>query len=330
MFGRISFNRKYWYLLSVVIFFLIYGGFSIINFDLVSVIFNDWWPVSITMILGSFVAGSTSLGGGAIAFPVLSKILMVDAVTAKQFSLFIQSVGMGLAAIAIISVKTPDYRWFFRHYLVGSLLGLSLGLIFLQFNLTLLKILMTSLFIVFGVSYSIALLSKKRASFLHRTRYKDELFLQFLLGIFAGVITSQLGSGADVLLFMIGVLRYRLPLKILVPTTVVIMAINAIWGSLMIVLLGQLNPDVIHMWIAAMPIVAIGAPLGTWFMRQVNQEVILGLTYALIGLECLTTILRLSLVKEELYFFIVSFFVSVALTIFLKRGLIIDLKGRDT
>ncbi len=53
------------------------------------------------MTFGSFVAGSTFLGGGAVAFLTLTKMLLVDPVTAKSFSLAIQSVGMTAASIYI-------------------------------------------------------------------------------------------------------------------------------------------------------------------------------------------------------------------------------------
>jgi hypothetical protein len=58
------------------------------------------WPVSVTMIFGSIIAGATSEGGGAIAFPVFTKILQIPASDAKIFSLAIQSVGMLAASIA--------------------------------------------------------------------------------------------------------------------------------------------------------------------------------------------------------------------------------------
>ena len=45
------------------------------------------WPVALTMVFGSFIAGATSEGGGAIAFPVFTKVLHVSPTDAKVFSL---------------------------------------------------------------------------------------------------------------------------------------------------------------------------------------------------------------------------------------------------
>ena len=56
------------------------------------------WEAAVTMIFGSIVAGGTSMGGGAVAFPVFTKVLQVLPHEAKVFSLAIQSVGMGAAS----------------------------------------------------------------------------------------------------------------------------------------------------------------------------------------------------------------------------------------
>jgi uncharacterized membrane protein YfcA len=54
------------------------------------------------MVFGSFVAGSTPQGGGAVAFPVFTKVLEVPADVARTFSLSIQAVGMVVASIIIV------------------------------------------------------------------------------------------------------------------------------------------------------------------------------------------------------------------------------------
>ena len=58
--------------------------------------------VSITMIFGALVAGATSEGGAAIAFPVLTLTMGVSPPIARDFSYLIQSVGMTSAAFSIL------------------------------------------------------------------------------------------------------------------------------------------------------------------------------------------------------------------------------------
>ena len=88
----------------------------------------DHWQVALTMTIGSMIAGATSLGGGAVAFPVFTKVLEIPPADAKAFSLAIQSVGMSAAAIAIIAHKiTVDWK-IIRWGSVGGLMGIWLGL----------------------------------------------------------------------------------------------------------------------------------------------------------------------------------------------------------
>ena len=70
-------------------------------------IIKDNWPVTLTMVFGSFIAGATSEGGGAVAFPVFTKVLHIAPQDAKIFSLAIQSIGM-VAAGATRSRETID------------------------------------------------------------------------------------------------------------------------------------------------------------------------------------------------------------------------------
>ena len=60
------------------------------------------WQISLTMVFGSMVAGGTATGGGAVAFPVFTKLLHIPPHDAKVFCLAIQSVGMSAAALTIL------------------------------------------------------------------------------------------------------------------------------------------------------------------------------------------------------------------------------------
>ena len=61
--------------------------------------------MSITMIFGAMVAGMTSEGGGAVAFPVMTLALHISPSVARDFSLGIQSCGMSAAAFTIFWMK---------------------------------------------------------------------------------------------------------------------------------------------------------------------------------------------------------------------------------
>jgi len=48
----------------------------------------------LTMVVGSIIAGMTSEGGGAVAFPVNSLLLHIETEVARDFSLMVQSCGL--------------------------------------------------------------------------------------------------------------------------------------------------------------------------------------------------------------------------------------------
>jgi uncharacterized membrane protein YfcA len=65
------------------------------------------WSVSLTMVFGSLAGGGTSEGGGAVSFPVFTKLLHVPANEARIFTYAIQSIGMGCASLSILYVRLP-------------------------------------------------------------------------------------------------------------------------------------------------------------------------------------------------------------------------------
>src|ERR1700727_1930717 len=72
-------------------------------------LFADW-KVALTMVFGSLVGGGTSEGGGAIAFPIFTKLLHIAPRDARNFSLAIQSIGMAAASLSILYLRIPIER----------------------------------------------------------------------------------------------------------------------------------------------------------------------------------------------------------------------------
>ncbi|KAI1708349.1 protein kinase domain-containing protein [Ditylenchus destructor] len=74
------------------------------------------YEMALTMILGATVAGATSEGGGAVAFPVMTLLLHIDSTVARDFSLMIQSCGMTSATFTILWMKV-QLEW---HSMIAS------------------------------------------------------------------------------------------------------------------------------------------------------------------------------------------------------------------
>src|SRR6516225_6832874 len=86
---------------------------------------SSHWPMSLVMILGSVVAGSTPMGGGTVAFPILVLAFKRSPASARDFAYIIQSVGMTSALVFMIGRKV----WLPGRLLAGSAFGSALGLI---------------------------------------------------------------------------------------------------------------------------------------------------------------------------------------------------------
>lgn len=242
------------------------------------------WISSLTMVLGSFVAGATPLGGGAVAFPVFTKVLGVTTGDAKTFSLMIQSVGMSFATLFFIA-RGIAINW----PLIARLLPLSgLGLLIgLNYDLDgpYLKVLFSILLLLCSL-----LLVRSQQSV--SNEWPKMTGLAYIIALGGGIISAYLGTGADTLLFFYLVYCLRMNAKYSIPTTVCFMACNSMIGSILLFFLHDLeqNQSVITTWFFAAPVVAIGAPLGGYIMSKLKDVHVLRFIKFLIVCEVLSTI----------------------------------------
>ena len=73
--------------------------------DLLATSFRQYYPLSIAMIFGSLIAGSTPLGGGVVAFPVSVLSIKFTPSQGRDFSLMIQSCGMAAASFLVLTKR---------------------------------------------------------------------------------------------------------------------------------------------------------------------------------------------------------------------------------
>ena len=89
--------------------------------------FPSRYLLSITMIFGATVAGMTSEGGGAVAFPVMTLALGIAPSVARDFSLMIQSCGMTAAAFTIFWMRIKLEKHSLIFCSTGAFAGMILG-----------------------------------------------------------------------------------------------------------------------------------------------------------------------------------------------------------
>lgn len=251
--------------------------------------------IMFTMLFGSFVAGSTSLGGGAVAFPVFTKLLSIPSDTALVFSLAIQSIGMSSAMLIIFLTKIPiSKKIIFVSSLPGSL-GVYIGLFGLNdfFAGGQAKYLFSlfSIFVAIVLVFDRFINHRKFRTLQNIDVAKDLGLMPIILGGFVGgIINGLIGTGIDFVIFALMIVFSRVGLKRAVATSVCVMAINAVVGfALILVFSEQFNGIVVDYWLAAVPIVIVGAPLGALACKYFHRDVIFYFLMFLIMMDVVST-----------------------------------------
>ncbi|MEA5510550.1 sulfite exporter TauE/SafE family protein [Crocosphaera sp. UHCC 0190] len=246
-------------------------------------LFLTEWFMSVTMAFGSFIAGATAEGGGAVAFPVMTLIFHIKPAVARNFSLAIQSFGMTSAAYLIFVRRIPVEK----NYLVLCSIGGVFGMVFGAFVIAPLtspaytKMFFVSLWLSFGCVLFFLNTNKNRVvrEELPSFSPKGKMFLVGI-GFLGGIISSLVGSGIDIFSFSIMTTRYRLSEKIATPTSVCLMAGNTVIGFLLHVFaLKDFQPEAWNYLLVCIPVVIFGAPLGAYFITGFTRESIVKFLY---------------------------------------------------
>ena len=252
-------------------------------------LFSDNWFMSVTMVFGSFVAGATSEGGGAVAFPVMTLLFDIQPNVARDFSLMIQSFGMSAASLLII-VQGIKVEW--KAILwsgLGGVIGIALGLTSIAPLVApaAAKLFFTSLWLAFAIA--LYLINRH-----HDREVKTEIegfepkhaAVLFGIGVLGGIISSITGSGLDIITFSLLVLAFRITESIATPTSVILMASNAVAGFFWKgVVLDGMAPEAFPYWYVCIPVVVIGAPLGARFVKNRSRLTIATILYTLIAVQ---------------------------------------------
>ena len=250
--------------------------------------------MTITMCVGSFIAGATSEGGGAVAFPVMTLLFGIKPAVARDFSLMIQSVGMTAATLLIICFRVR-VEW--RAVLwasLGGAAGIVIGMDLIAPLLTAayIKMFFTSLWLAFAVA--LFWINRRRDRFVHGRIEKfngRSAAILVAAGMMGGMVSGLTGSGLDIMTFTLLALFYRVSEKVATPTSVVLMAGNALVGVLYRGgLQHQLDASAVSYWYACVPVVVIGAPLGAYYIRQRTRQFIASLLYVSIIVQFLAAL----------------------------------------
>ena len=292
------------------------------------------WESALTMTVGSFLAGSTPAGGGTVAFPIFTKALDVPVPVARTFALCIQAVGMTTAALIILITRRPVepraillcvpmglLGFFASLFLLGDAdalfwpSDLSAGLVKVSFTI----VLSATALMMF------LMLRAGEAGSLRVPRWNARLVLGLALAaILGGGITAWVGTGVNVLLFLLLVLIAGLHPRAGVATSVVTMAAISVAGLLTLGIAdGQLDIgldaagdvvrvggaavgpieggryDLAGLWLAAVPVVVWGAPLGAWVVHVLHERRLIAFIGLLALAEVVSTVVLLDALHRD-------------------------------
>ena len=284
-------------------------------------LFEHDWYMSVTMMFGSFVAGATSEGGGAVAFPVMTLGFDLSPQVARDFSLMIQSVGMSAAAVMIVLMRIR-VEWRAVVFAgLGGLLGVVVGLEQLSriFPATYTKTFFVSFWLGFGAALYWINRDRARHVFTRIPSFDVHAALKlFVAGVLGGLVSGLTGSGLDIVAFSLLVLWFGLCEKVATPTSVVLMATNSLAGFAWREGVGDgMLPQAWDFWWVCVPIVVVGAPLGARFIRDRSRHFVSGFLYLSIVAQYLWALVVIPQTGPLLLFSVlvilgsVSFFVAM-------------------
>lgn len=249
-------------------------------------LFAELWPMSLTMVFGSFIAGASAEGGGAVAFPVMTLIFEIPPESARNFSLAIQSVGMTTASYLIL-VKRFKVEY---AYLIPASIGGTVGIVIGTYYLVPIipapfaKMLFVTFWLSFGmVLFYINVIYKRNIINTLPKFSRFEKLTIVLVGVIGGGLSSLLGSGLDIFSFSYVTMRYHLSEKVATSTSVIIMAINSIAGFVLhYFILRDFSQQEFNYWLVCIPVVVVGAPAGAYFMNKRTRGFVSKFLYVII------------------------------------------------
>lgn len=239
-------------------------------------ILQDNLAVMITMVFGSFIAGSSPEGSASVAYPIFTLYLGIIPDVARNFAFAIQSIGMTAASIYILNKKIPLDWNYIIYVTLGGLFGLVLGTYYLvPFVLPVYaKLIFVSLWLAFGIVLFLENRKSQRVIFEKIINFRNMDIINLLVfGFIGGGISSLFGTGINIFTFCFLVIYYKVNEKVATPSSIIIMTVETIAGfALHAFILKDIVTQTYDMWLSCIPIVIFFAPLGAYLVHKISRQ----------------------------------------------------------
>lgn len=193
-------------------------------------------------IIAFFIGASLGFiggGGSILTVPVLVYFLHVDPLLATTYSLFIvgcTSLAGGaeaymkklvdFQAVSLFGIPSILSIFIARHFILPAIPDMIGS--FPKGNF--LMLVFALLMLIAGVSMIFNRYDESKITATKPAQQSNKLLYLFLPGLFVGLVTGLLGAGGGFLIIPVLVLLMRVPMKIAIGTSLLIIAINASFG----------------------------------------------------------------------------------------------------
>jgi uncharacterized membrane protein YfcA len=301
---------------------------TFIYFDL-WILFKENYFMTITMIVGSFIAGATSEGGGAVAFPVMTLLFNIAPSVARDFSFMIQSFGMTSASLLILRKKIPILKEGIIYPALGAILGNYLGYNYIVglFSPPALKMFFCSFWLSFVFVLIKSIKTSTQVDKMDSTPFNISILL--FSGVLGGIVTALSGTGLDILTFSVLTLYFNICVKVATPSSVILMAINSVCAWFMKEkFFGGVDPVAFEYLLICIPVVIFFAPLGSFFIKDKNKVFVTLFLVTTISIQFVTAYLILPLSLNLIYVSLSS--LAFGILLFSAPGILKIFKSRKT
>ena len=292
------------------------------NTDLVA-LYGRRWQAALTMIFGSFIAGSSPEGSAAISYPIFTLGLNIPPAVARNFSFAIQSIGMTSATLLILGLRIKVEWNYILYVTIGGIFGLFFGTWYI---VPLISPIIAKLFFVsLWLSFGIALWRENRRPTREvfdsiKSFGRKEMLLLILFGFIGGNISSLFGTGINIFTYCIMTIYYGVSEKVATPSSVVIMTIETLLGFFIhAAVVKDFQPDAFEMWIACVPLVAFFAPLGAFVVNLLPRQRIAQFLYIILFVQFFGALLVLKPTGLKLLLCVVVLISGLALFTILAK-----------
>ncbi len=308
---------------SFLVVVLAVWSFFVFSNDLIHYI-SKHWPAVLTMIFGSFVAGSSPEGSAAIAYPVYTLILKIQPAVARNFAFAIQSLGMTSASLLILGLKLKLDWNYIKYVTLAGAFGLIFGTYYVVplVSPPMAKLFFVSLWLSFGLVLWYENRHPERSVYEQIQNFgNSDIGRLLLFGFIGGIISSIFGTGINIFTFCLMTIYYGISEKVAVPSSVIIMTLETLLGFFIHAgVIKDFQQLAFEMWIACIPFVIIFAPLGAFVVSKLPRKAIATFLYFILIIQFFGAMWVIKPNVNQLFMCAITLAFGLGLFVFLAKN----------